>query len=614
MLKAVKLNIILLLVYAGGATFAQSVSIDLAQQYYAQGDLEKALDVYSKLAKNSANWQLIHNPYFTLLIQLEEFQKANKYINKIIKSYPRNPNYKIDKGKLVLAENARLSSRQGEEKANQYYTAIRNEFSDDPYYSRRAAQYFLQIGEREQAVSLLLLARKKSGDETLFALDLANIYRYMNKKQDMVEQYIIFANVNKGNLRYVKNSLQVTLTKPEDIENLESFLFKKIQEEPGNTVYTELLIWANLQTKNFTSAFIQARALDRRMSQGGVALMDIGKMALSNKDYKTADKVFGYLVQTYAGSNISVQAELWQISTKEEEVKSTYPVSKESLLQLTELYIKFITQYPTNPLAYKANLQMALVQGYYLNEKSEAIQSLQKLIENPRVNSQLKSEAKLTLADIYLLNEEPWESTLLYAQVDKTMKETPIGYRAKLKRAKLAYYQGEFELAQAILDILKLATSREIANDALDLSIFIKENTVFDSTHQALKTYASIELLLYQHKNEEVLANIDTVINYFKGQSIEDNFILLKATELKKNGSFMEAANSYGQIVTKFPVGVLADKALFLQADIFQNYLQQPDKAQELYVRLLKEYPGSIYVAEARKQFRILRGDFEPSS
>ncbi len=78
--------------------------------------------------------------------------------------------------------------------------------------SRRAAQYYLQNGQREQAVELLLLARQKSGDSSLFALDLANIYRYMNKKQKMVEEYILFANLNIGNLRYVKNAFQVTLS------------------------------------------------------------------------------------------------------------------------------------------------------------------------------------------------------------------------------------------------------------------------------------------------------------------------------------------------------------------------------------------------------------------
>jgi len=586
---------------------AQKTSITLAQQYYANGELDKALDTYNKLAKHQSNWAIIHTQYFSLLIQLNEFQKANKYITKISRTYPKNTNYRIDKGQLILAE-------KGEAKKNQYFESLRNQFSEDPFTSRKAAQYYLQKGERNEATAVLILAREKSGDPTLFALDLANIYRYINKKQLMIEEYIIFANINPTNVRYVKNSLQITLTKPEDIQNLESYLFTKIQDDPENSVYIELLIWANIQSKNFGSAFIQARALDRRLLQGGKPILEIGKMALSNQDYNSAQKIYTYIMATYPGSSIGIKAELWNITTKEEQIKNTFPVNEESLVQLTKLYKNYIAQYPTNKLAYKAQLQLALIEGYYLNKKAEAIISLQQLIDNPRVNSQLKSEAKLTLADIYLLNEEPWESTLLYAQVDKKMKETPIGYIAKLKRAKLAYYQGEFELAQAILDILKLATSREIANDALDLSIFIKENTVFDSTHLALKTYASIELLLYQHKNEEVLATIDTVITYFKGQSLEDNFMLLKATELKKAGKFETAAKTYAQIVEKYPMGVLANKALFLQAEIYHNYLHNDDISQALYIRLLKEYPGSVYVAESRKQYRKIRGDFDKST
>jgi len=600
----IKFKLLVLAIFVSSTIFAQSVSINLAQQYYAEGELEKALDTYSRLAKKPANWQIIHTQYYSLLIQLNEFQKASKYIDKVIRSYPKNPNYKIDKGKLIIAE-------KGEVKANQYYENIRNEFSNDAFLSRRAAQYYLQTGNRNQAIAVLLLARKKSGEVNLFALDLANIYRYMNKKQLMIEEYIVFANTNIGNVRYVKNALQVTLNKPEDIANLETYLFQKIQEEPENIVYTELLIWANLQTKNFNSAYIQARALDRRLAQGGMPLMEIGKMALANGDYKTADKVFGHIANTYFRSNLGIQALLLKINTKEEEIKNTYPINKQSLLELTVEYSNFIEEYPSNSLSHKANLQLALIEGYYLNNNQKAIASLQSLIANPRLNIQLKSEAKLTLADIYLLNEEPWESTLLYAQVDKTMKETAVGYTAKLKRAKLAYYQGEFELAQAILDILKLATSREIANDALDLSVFIKENVLFDSTHLALKTYAQIELLLYQHKNAEVLASIDTVIAYYEGQSLVDNFLLLKATEQKKAGDFSGASTTYAQIVKDFSFDVLADKSLFLQADVHEKYLNDPGKAKQLYVQLLKDYPGSVYVSEARKRFRILRGDFE---
>ena len=131
----------------------------------------------------------------------------------------------------------------------------------------------------------------------------------------------------------MKNALQVTLNKPEDIANLETYLFQIIQEEPENIAYTELLIWANLQTKNFNSAYIQARALDRRLTQGGQSLMEIGKMALSNGDYKAADKIFGYIATTYFNNDLGIQAELWKMTTREEEIKNTYPVNSDTITQ-----------------------------------------------------------------------------------------------------------------------------------------------------------------------------------------------------------------------------------------------------------------------------------------
>ncbi|MCB0494591.1 MAG: hypothetical protein KDC79_00520 [Cyclobacteriaceae bacterium] len=598
-----RIPIFILLLVSFFSAVAQTTSVELAQQYYQQGETEKALDMYARLARNANNWPLIHNQYFALLLQTNEYQKATKYIDKLIKTYPANVNYKIDKGRIIYEE-------KGEDRANSYYKNLANLFSTDPYTARRAAQYYLQLGERDQAVDLLLLTRKRAGNPTLFSIDLANIYRYMNKKQEMVEEYILFANQSTGNIRYVKNSLQATLTEPEDIENLEAYLYKMIQEEPENVVYSELLIWANVQTKNFTSAFIQARALDRRLNQGGKTLMDLGQMALSNGDFSAADKIFSYIAANYTGSQEGTKAELWKINSKEEQAKRAYPHNQETLVELTQLYKDFSQKHPNTMEAYKAGLQVALLNGYFLDKKTEAINELNELINNPRLNDNLKAEAKLTLADIYLLNDEPWESALLYAQVDKTMKETPIGYEAKLKRAKLAYYQGEFDLAQAVLDILKMATSREIANDALDLSVFIKENTVFDSTNVALKAYAALELLEYQNKDDEVLKSVDSLLRVFKGQSLEDDFLMLKAKEQKKKGNFTAAAETYAQVVQQFGYDVLGDKALFLEADIYQNYLKDSARAQELYVQLLRDFPGSVYVAESRKRYRTLRGDF----
>jgi outer membrane protein assembly factor BamD (BamD/ComL family) len=40
-----------------------------------------------------------------------------------------------------------------------------------------------------------------------------------------------------------------------------------------------------------------------------------------------------------------------------------------------------------------------------------------------------------------------------------------------------------------------------------------------------------------------------------------------------------------------------------------ERYFNDTAKAMELYEKLIIDYPGSLYVIEARKRFRALRGD-----
>ena len=238
------------------------------------------------------------------------------------------------------------------------------------------------------------------------------------------------------------------------------------------------------------------------------------------------------------------------------------------------------------------------------------------MINNPRATLYLKSKAKLDLGDIYLLKGEAWESTLLYSQVEKTQKENPVGYEAKLKNAKLSYYKGNFRLAQEHLDILKEATTREIANDAMDLSMRIKENIAFDSVGEALKQYALVELLLYQNKIDSALQRINQLKQgisdsvAFSNQTILDDVYWLEANIRMKRGEFQESIALLQKIQDEYADDVLSDDAFFLQGEIYERQLKDKDKAMEIYREFLTKYPGSVYAAEARKRFRTLRGDF----
>jgi tetratricopeptide (TPR) repeat protein len=221
------------------------------------------------------------------------------------------------------------------------------------------------------------------------------------------------------------------------------------------------------------------------------------------------------------------------------------------------------------------------------------------------------------LGDIYILKGEPWESTLLYSQVEKTQKENPVGYEAKLKNAKLSYFKGDFRLAQEHLDILKQATTREIANDALELSLRIKENIAMDSAGEALREYAEVELLLYQNKIDLALERIKNLkqgiaadSHAISNQTILDDTYWLEANIRMQRGEFEQAIALLDKILTDYGDDVLADDAYFLQGEIYERQIGDSAKAMEIYRDFLTRFAGSVYAAEARKRFRQLRGDF----
>jgi TolA-binding protein len=371
-----------------------------------------------------------------------------------------------------------------------------------------------------------------------------------------------------------------------------------------------------MQQKNFYGSFVQARAYDKRYKRDGEKSMEVAKVALDNDDYENATKIYRYVIREYAHTPNNLLARLGLIRTREAKIKRSFPVNPDSVRVLVRDYQRFIDQYPDNNNSLEAQRNEAMLFANYLSQKDSAIQILNKLIANPRASLYLKSKAKLDLGDIYLIKNEPWESTLLYSQVEKTQKENPVGYEAKLKNAKLSYFKGDFRLAQEHLDILKEATTREIANDAMDLSMRIKENTAFDSAGLALKEYAGVELLLYQNKIVEALSKIEKLKQgigdsvSFSNQSILDDVYWLEARIRMQRGEFQEAIGLLQKIIVEYAEDVLCDDAYFTQGEIYDRQLKDKEKAMELYREFLNKFPGSVYAAEARKRYRQMRGDF----
>lgn len=583
--------------------------IQLANEYLVKGYKKKALDLYKDLSKSEQNIPLIHNSYLNLMIDVGAFADAQDYLKRIIRRDPGNMQYKLDVG-LVHVRSGEVG------KADRYFKEMTAEVRANMQQAKMMSDYLAARSLSEYSIIVLNECRNYLGNPYLFCLELAMLYRIQGQQDKMVQEYLSYVTQSSANIQYVKNVMQALLTKPEELESLERLLYDKIQRHPDVEVYSDLLIWVTMQQKNFYASFIQARAYDKRYKREGEKSLEVARVALDNEDYDNASRIYRYVIREYRGTPNHLLARLGLIRTREERVKQTFPVNADSVRALIVDYDEFIAEYPNNPNSLEAARNQALLYANYLDKKDEAIAILNKLIENTRATLYLKSRAKLDLGDIYLLKGEAWESTLLYSQVEKTQKENPVGYEAKLRNAKLSYFRGNFRLAQEHLDILKEATTREIANDAMDLSMRIKENIAFDSVGEALKQYASIELLLYQNKVDSALSRIGQLkqgispTGAFSNQRILDDVYWLEANIRMKRGEFEESLKLLDRICKEFPDDVLSDDAFFLQGEIYERQLRNKDKAMEIYREFLTKFPGSVYAAEARKRFRTLRGDF----
>ena len=580
-------------------TFAQET--ELGMEYMKAGEYEKAKLIFQKLAKNKETAKIIHKPYLQTLIKLKEFDEAEKFVKKQIKNSDGNARYLTDYARLLEIANKN-------EEAQKQYTIAMDKVKSNEEATMDLISDFSQNQQFDLAIQTIEKAREDAKLPNKFAVQLAKLYRIQGKTPQMIEEYLKFGLLTDYR-EMMQSILQDELKDEKEIEQLEKILYTNVQKYPDQSYYSEVLIWHLIQKKEFYKAFVQARALDRRYRKEGVQVTDLGFLAHQNKDYVNSGKIFEYLVKEYPRSQ---NYPLWRrmlINAKEEVIKSVYPINTADIRLLINEYSKMLEELGTNQKTLEAVRNKGLLYAFYLNEKDTAIVVLENAIKLANGDQQFIDRCKLDLGDIYVLKSEPWEATLLYSQVEKSEKDSPLGYDAKLRNAKLAYFRGDFELSKEVLDILKQATTREIANDAMELSLLIMENTGADSTEKAMKAYSNVELLLFQHRNEEAIASLNTMEKTFKGDPLEDEIIYLRATTYLKQGDTEKGVKDLETIIQKFPIELKGDDATYNLAKTYQEKLNQPAKAMKLYQELLTKYPGSIYGADARKRFRNLRGD-----
>ena len=579
--------------------------IQLAQHYYLNGEFSKAVVYYEKLYTNDPS-KVYFSRYLDCLVNTGDKKAAEKVFKKQTAANPGDLSLKIQ-FYFFYKNNEELDKAK----------KVKNEVLKHEFYDIKETQdvlsNLLSIDEYAWAKEVIDQAKKNlkyypfelwygqiymAEGETIKALD--QYLLALSKKPDLKEQIQLEID---GIFDFTKES--------EEIKQVKGSFLSASQKDPSNPVYTEMLIWFFLQNKNFNSAYQQVSSLEKRMRGDGGYLIDFGNTCLENLQYALAKQAFKEVISANLYRSAEAQRMLLNVYFTELTTERTF--TEVELNDIVNSYEEVVLnkEFSLRSGA-EIGLEYAEILGFYANKADKARGFLERCMNTPGLTDMQRARYKMKLADVCVALDSVWEASLLYMQIDEALKFESIGNEAKFKNARIFYFDGEFEYAQSQLDVLKQATSKFISNDAMQLSLLILENYGLDSNYEAMSAFAKSELLLLQHRYTEAFQWMDTIAIKFPQSVLNDDLIYLKGKAFELQGQWEQASVYFKQIISTYPTELLADDALFHLANIQRVYFRDDSAAMESYLKIIDQYPGSIYSEEARLSIRRLRGDQIP--
>ena len=568
----------------------------LAKNYFEQGKYAKALSIYKKLWKQQPG----RTDYTLYLIkthqQLEQFSEAEAIIHHKLEYKRLASRFLVE-----LGYNYALQDKDSLATIN-YRKAIDNvkENEADAFI---VGKVFNEYSLLDEAVATYELAMELNPDRNYNA-QLAKIYGEQGDLEKMFTKYIDLIESNLAYRSAAQRNFNAYVN--EDPNNkgnqiLRKTLLKKLQERP-EILYNELLSWLFIQQKDFKKAFIQEKAIYKRSDQDLRGIIDLLRIAIDEESYDQAKEIVEFLIEKAPTPESRLKAHQYLININ---LKLADPKDYDNI---EEQYNNLFSEFGDGPETIFLQIDYNDFLAFKHGKKEQAIPNLKKLAKR-RMSAYQEARVKLKLADILVFDEKFNQALIYYSQVQKKVKSDVLAQEARFKVAQTSYFKGDFEWSLIQLDVLKKSASQLIANDAMELFLMIKDNSLEDSTQTALKKFARADLLILQNKNNEAVTLLDDILINHKGEKIEDEALLKQGMIYEKTKQFIRAEENYQKIIDLHKEDILADDAFYRLAQLYENELAQPEKAKELYEQIIFDFADSIYFVEARKRYRMLRGD-----
>lgn len=574
-----------------GKTFGQN-NAALADRYFQQGAYEKATQLYEILQKNNPYNTKYLKRLITCFQEVNNYEKAENFLeNKLLD----NPDLLF----LYVEIGYNFDRQQKKELAKKAYSAALTAIDTKPNLGGLIGKMFQENNLLDYAIEAYSKTMSLNKNAR-YEFQIGQIYGEKGQFEKMFDYYMDLINENTNNLKGIQRFISRYITEdPFDKNNiaLKRSLLRKSISNPKN-VWNELLSWLFAKQKEYKKAFVQEKALFKRDPAYLEAIFELGKIAFEGADLATAKRCFIFFLEhsVFIEDRLSAELYLLKIAVK----------NKDKDCEL--MFYKTLDGYGVNRNTIEIQIAFAKYLAFQKSNPQKAIDVLQSALSLSQSKFQ-KATIKLLLGDIFVFTNRFNKALLYFSQVQTQLKNHPLSQEARFKVAQTSYFKGDFSWAKSQLKVLKGSASQLIANDAVQLFLIISDNEPKDSIPSGLKEFAKADLLAYQYKNREAIAVYNELLKTYSGQNIEDDALFNLAKIHLREAQYEKGIAALLKLISIDPNSIFVDDSYYLLAETYKNFIKDSKKASEYYQKIIFEKRSSIYLVDARKKFRELRGE-----
>jgi len=591
----------------------------LAQSFQQAGDWERAVALYESLYHSDPTNYLYFDGLRNGYMQLRSYDKAINLVEQQLTLHRNDV--------VLLASLGGVYYESGsEQKADSVWNRVIGIDPKNIGLYRVVASQMLEHRLFQQAVNIYLAGRAATGQRDAFDDELASLYMLLQQYTAASTEFIKLLHSSPQQLSFVESRIASFTIREAGLRAATDVTREEVNKGPDNITVRELYAWLAMEGKDYRTAFEEYRVIDRLGNADGAELLDFARRASQEKSYGVASEAFQNIVVLSRSPAIVSQARFGYARSMEDLSAQADSVSvpasghaqlqggseptrisesEESLQNVVHLYEAVIKDYPSTELAAQSFYRIGIIRMDRLFDFNGALEAFGQVKSMTR-SVDLASESSLKTAEVYIAQNN---LTSARREYESLLMVTVPAYRqsAQFGIAELDYFEGRFDSSLTELKPLVATLNSDLSNDALMLQYFILENKAMNEV--ALTEYAKADLLKRQKKYSEALARFTEVVHLYPATLLVDDATMKMGELHLLLNQPNEALTAFQHVVFDMPESILRDRAELRIAETYQSVLKDKEKAIGAYEFILAKFPNSLYVEQARKRIRQLRGD-----